>query len=112
MAEFGKLNFSVSFSPTTAFPLDARYYFESQASAEDAAKTADFAGSTSTTYYFGQQVVVVDKANKSVKLYIIKPNCDTGASACAAVLNSMAAANPVVKYLLNIAFTSVFVTIQ
>ena len=27
MADFGKLNFAVSFNPQTAFPLDARYYF-------------------------------------------------------------------------------------
>lgn len=25
MADFGKLNFAVSFNPQTAFPLDARY---------------------------------------------------------------------------------------
>ena len=29
MADFGKLNFAVSFNPQTAFPLDARYYFYS-----------------------------------------------------------------------------------
>ena len=32
--DFGKLNFSVSFNPTSAFPLDARSYFESYESAE------------------------------------------------------------------------------
>ena len=33
MADFGKLNFSVAFNPTTAFPLDARYYFATLAEA-------------------------------------------------------------------------------
>jgi hypothetical protein len=31
--DFGKLEFSVSFNPTSAFPLDARSYFESLESA-------------------------------------------------------------------------------
>lgn len=31
MADFGKLNFAVSFNPQTAFPLDARYYFSTWA---------------------------------------------------------------------------------
>ena len=37
---FGKLNFSTSFNPTSAFPLDARCYFENLASAQAAAATA------------------------------------------------------------------------
>ena len=37
MADFGKLNFAVSFNPQTAFPLDARYYFSSLSAAEAAA---------------------------------------------------------------------------
>ena len=38
MANFGKLNFAVAFNPQTAFPLDARYYFDSLTTAqEDAA---------------------------------------------------------------------------
>ena len=40
MADFGKLNFAVSFNPQTAFPLDARYYFSSLSAAEAAAATA------------------------------------------------------------------------
>ena len=36
MADFGKLNFSVAFNPTTAFPLDARYYFATLAEAQAA----------------------------------------------------------------------------
>lgn len=42
--DFGKLNFSVSFNPTSAFPLDARSYFESYESAVSAAATAMPAG--------------------------------------------------------------------
>ena len=37
---FGKLNFSTSFNPTSAFPIDARQYFESLTSAQAAAATA------------------------------------------------------------------------
>lgn len=72
MAEFGKLNFSVSFNPTSAFPLDARSYFESLTQATAAAATADVAGSSTTTYYYGQTVVVVE--NSVATLYIIQPD--------------------------------------
>ena len=37
MADFGKLNFAVSFNPQTAFPLDARYYFSTLGAAQAAA---------------------------------------------------------------------------
>ncbi len=60
MADFGKLNFSVSFNPTSAFPLDARCYFTSLALAKAAAATAEEAGSTSTVYYYGQKLLVDD----------------------------------------------------
>lgn len=70
--DFGKLNFSVSFNPTSAFPLDARSYFESYADALAAAKTAVAAGSSDSTYYFGQTVVVVE--NKFATFYIIQPD--------------------------------------
>ena len=43
MADFGKLNFAVSFNPQTAFPLDARYYFPSLAAAEAAAPAEEAA---------------------------------------------------------------------
>lgn len=72
MAEFGKLNFSVSFNPTSAFPLDTRSYFESLTQATAAAATADVAGSSTTTYYYGQTVVVVE--NGVATLYIIQPD--------------------------------------
>ena len=55
---FGKLNFSTSFNPTSAFPIDARTYFESYDSAVEAAGTAEEAGSANTTYYYGQILVV------------------------------------------------------
>ena len=35
--DFGKVNRSVAFNPTSAFPLDARSYFESYELAEAAA---------------------------------------------------------------------------
>ena len=72
MTEFGKLNFSVSFNPTSAFPLDARSYFETLAAAEAAAATADEAGSSTTTYYYGQTLAVVE--NNVAALYIIQPD--------------------------------------
>jgi hypothetical protein len=51
--DFGKLNFSVSFNPTSAFPLDARCYFESYSEALEAAKSAVEAGGTDSVYYYG-----------------------------------------------------------
>lgn len=46
--DFGKLDFVVSLDRKTAFPLDAKSYFESFASAEAAARTAEAAGSKNT----------------------------------------------------------------
>ena len=69
---FGKGNRSIAFNPTTAFPLDARSYFESYEAALAAAARAAMAGDTNTEYYFGQTVVVVE--NGSAALYIIQPN--------------------------------------
>lgn len=70
--DFGKLNFSVSFNPTSAFPLDARSYFESYAEAEAAAATAEAAGGANSTYYFGQTLIVVE--SNVATFYIIQPN--------------------------------------
>lgn len=70
--DFGKLNFSTSFNPTAAFPLDARSYFETLAAAEAAAKTAVIAGSADSVYYFGQTLAVVE--NNYATLYIIQPD--------------------------------------
>lgn len=70
--EFGKLNFSVSFNPTSAFPIDARSYFESYADAVNAAAFAKPAGSAESVYYYGQTLVVVE-ANRA-NFYIIQPD--------------------------------------
>lgn len=70
MADFGKLNFAVAFNPQSAFPLDARCYFESLEAAQAAAATAEAVGSTNTVYYFGQMVMVDD--GESVKWYMIQ----------------------------------------
>lgn len=72
MAEFGKLNFAVAFNPQTAFPLDARYYFDSYDAAETAAESAVEVGSASGTYFFGQTVVVVESSVAT--LYVIQPD--------------------------------------
>lgn len=69
---FGKLNFSVSFNPTSAFPLDARSYFESYSDAVRAASSAGPAGNTNSVYYYGQTLVVVE--NNLASFYIIQPN--------------------------------------
>lgn len=73
---FGKLNFSTSFNPTSAFPLDARCYFEDLASAQAAALTAEAAGSSNTVYYFGETLAVLE--NNVATLYIIQPKDETG----------------------------------
>lgn len=72
MAEFGTLNFSVAFNPTSAFPLDARYYFDSLESAQAAAAAAVEVGSADGTYHYGENVAVVEDG--AAKLYIIQPN--------------------------------------
>ena len=59
--DFGKLNFSTSFNPTSGFPIDARTYFESFESAQAAAATAEAAGSSSTVYYYGQILTVYEE---------------------------------------------------
>lgn len=69
---FGKGNRSIAFNPTSAFPLDARSYFESYDAAVAAAATAEMAGSTNTQYYIGQRLIVVE--NNKVGFYIIQPN--------------------------------------
>ena len=70
--DFGKLDFAVSFNRLTAFPLDAKSYFESLESAQAAAATAEGAGSSNTTYYYGQQVAVVEGGVAT--LYVIQPD--------------------------------------
>lgn len=72
MADFGKLNFSTSFSPTSAFPLDARSYFESLTAAQAAAAQAEDVGSSSTVYYIGQKLLVVEGGTTT--WYTIQPD--------------------------------------
>lgn len=60
MSDFGKLNFSVSLNPTSAFPLDARCHFTSLEAAQIAAAQAGEVGSTNTVYYFGQRLLVTE----------------------------------------------------
>lgn len=72
MANYGKLNFAVAFNPQTAFPLDARYYFNTLAAATAAAENAVEVGSSEGTYFFGEAVCVVE--NGSADLYIIQPD--------------------------------------
>lgn len=69
---FGTLDFAVAFNRQTAFPLDAKSYFESLTAAQTAAATAQEAGSSETTYYFGQTIAVVEGGKAT--LYVIQPD--------------------------------------
>ena len=60
MADFGKINRSAAFNPTSAFPLDARSYFESYSAALAAAAQAEAVGSTNTVYHYGQKLLVYE----------------------------------------------------
>ena len=68
---------SVSSLPTSAFPLDARSYFETKADALEAAKSAVPQGSTEGIYYIGMPIVVMESADpdgmaqSGMSLYII-----------------------------------------
>lgn len=72
MADFGKLNFSVSFNPTSGFPLDARYYFDSLEAAQLAASGAVEVGSSDGVYFIGMNLVVVESG--SATMYVIQPD--------------------------------------
>lgn len=69
---FGTLDFAVAFNRQTAFPLDAKSYFESLELATAAAASAQGAGSSETTYYFGQTIAVVEGGKAT--LYVIQPD--------------------------------------
>lgn len=69
---FGTLDFAVAFNRQTAFPLDAKSYFENLELATAAAASAQEAGSSETTYYFGQTIAVVE--NSKATLYVIQPD--------------------------------------
>lgn len=70
MGEFGKLDFAVSFNPTSAFPIDARCYFNSLDLAKAAAATAEEAGSSNTKYYYGMRLLVDNGV--STRWYVIQ----------------------------------------
>lgn len=72
MAEFGKLNFSVSFNRTSAFPLEANSYFTNYQKAVQAAQSAVEPGDANSVYYIGQQIVVVE--NNQAIVYVIQPD--------------------------------------
>lgn len=69
---FGTLDFAVAFNRQTAFPLDAKSYFENLKAAQAAAASAQEAGSSETTYYYGQQIAVVESGKAT--LYVIQPD--------------------------------------
>jgi hypothetical protein len=71
---YGKGNRSAAFNPTTAFPLDARTYFNSYTNAAAVAALAEGVGSTNTTYFYGLELVVVE--NDIAVKYIIQPPDD------------------------------------
>ena len=71
MADYGKLNFSVAFAPTSAFPLDSRTVFNSYEEALEAARTAGPVGSTKHTRHFGMILTVVDSVAKTETHYTI-----------------------------------------
>lgn len=60
MADFGKVDFSTSLTPTAAFPLDGRVVFETLADAQDIAKTAEEIGSTNTRFWYGMKLFVIE----------------------------------------------------
>lgn len=62
---FGKGNLSIAYNPTSAFPIDARTYFEdipngktAYEQALEAAKGAEEVGSTNTKYHYGMKLLV------------------------------------------------------
>ena len=72
---FGKGQRAIAFAPATAFPLDARSYFESYDLAVAAAAIAAEPGTLAaknTEYYFGE-TLVVNEGGKAT-LYIIQPD--------------------------------------
>ena len=72
MANFNSINRAAAFNPTSAFPLDARCYFEDLNDAIAAAESAEAAGSSNTVYYYGQNLVVVDFEKKTTQYYVIE----------------------------------------
>ena len=73
--DFGKGNRSIAFNPTSAFPLDARCYFEDVTgktglqAAQEAAEGAKEVGSTASSYYYGMKLLV--KEDDKYNWYVI-----------------------------------------
>ena len=59
--------------PTSAFPMDARTYFESLEEAQAAAAIAEQQGSTKSVFYYGLTVAVLSDDKTTVDYYIINP---------------------------------------
>ena len=57
---FGTTSLPTVFKPTGATPIDVRTYFESYASALEAARIAAVAGDSNVIYYFGQILTVYE----------------------------------------------------
>lgn len=69
MGTFNSIDRAAAINPKTAFPLDARIYFESLTEAEAAASTAVAVGGDASVYYVGQILQVID--NGAVNAYQI-----------------------------------------
>lgn len=67
-----KLNFSIPFAPTSAFPLNYNQVFDSLVEAQNAAKTAEEIGSSNTIYYYGMEIMVITPTEAT--LYVIQPD--------------------------------------
>lgn len=81
---YAKNDKSVAINPLSAFPLDARTYFESYEDALAAAKTAKPAGSSESVYYYGMELTVFtpnkNDSTKGIntKYYIHAPEVSGG----------------------------------
>ena len=73
MAEFGKLNFSVSFNPTSAFPLDARCYFETLTAALGSYSGRSTAAGSITTHSLNNST-----GYKYLRISITSPAASSG----------------------------------
>lgn len=70
--KLSKLNFSIPFAPTSAFPLNYNQVFDSLEKAQQAAQTAEEIGSTNTIYYYGMEIMVITPDDAT--LYVIQPD--------------------------------------
>lgn len=68
---FGTTSLPTVFKPTGATPIDVRTYFESYASALEAARIAAVAGDSNVIYYFGQLLTVYEPTTGAATIYKI-----------------------------------------